>query len=392
MAKKSNYKFQLRGTLIVWSSIVSISNDLETDSVVEFTDEACLLYNVDKTIIERVRANASGGTLTLIKRGMEQDSETEQVSLEKERRDGSYGAMTIFAPQIVDQLSDNTFTGANEFTGDVTMSGSFRDPVYADATARDAAIPTPVNGMRIYNTALWLFQKYQAWVWTDDTGWGATPNASETVAGKVEIATDPQFTAWEEVWETGAILVAHPWQIKTKNDAQDSAIQANSDAIPNKATTVQVWNLENDSTYVTPFTLADNYFYSPIAWDTYQVWESNAEASTTSGSYVKLKEIEVDRTWWYRVNYENRESANWADAWRLVYVNWSPFSWINPWATTVWTARSEDITVTGWDLVQLFVKAEVTETAFVRNFSVDYDVSDKREDNIAWYFTGTVNL
>lgn len=204
MTKISNYKFQLRWTLLVWWSTVAISNDLELDAPVVFTDEACVITNRDKTIIERVRASATGGVLTLLKRGMEQDSETEDSNLEKEWREGATCYMTILWPQLVDLIADNTFTG------NIAFSKSLREPVYADATARDAWIPSPLNGMRIYNTALWLFQKYQAGSWEDDTSGGATPNASTTVAGKVEQATPAQVVAGNATGETGAPLFATP--------------------------------------------------------------------------------------------------------------------------------------------------------------------------------------
>ena len=61
-------------------------------------------------------------------------------------------------------------------------------PVYADATARDAAITSPSNGMIIYNTALGILQQYIGGAWAD-TASGTTSNASTTVSGKVEIAT-----------------------------------------------------------------------------------------------------------------------------------------------------------------------------------------------------------
>jgi len=81
---------------------------------------------------------------------------------------------------------DNTFSGTQTFNK-IVATWYTKDAVYADNAARDTAIPSPSNGMRVYNTAVWLFQKYQAWGWIDDT-WGATtPNADTTTAGKVTV-------------------------------------------------------------------------------------------------------------------------------------------------------------------------------------------------------------
>lgn len=89
--------------------------------------------------------------------------------------------------------------------------------VYADEAARDAAITSPVNGMSCYVTSLWVFTDYITGAWTQRAT-GSTPNASETVAGKVEIATQAEFDAGTDTWGTGAFNVVRPSQIKAKDD------------------------------------------------------------------------------------------------------------------------------------------------------------------------------
>lgn len=60
-----------------------------------------------------------------------------------------------FWKDILDAVNSKAdLTGANTFTGANEFDQSIRIPVYADATARDAAITSPANGMLIYNTAL----------------------------------------------------------------------------------------------------------------------------------------------------------------------------------------------------------------------------------------------
>lgn len=84
--------------------------------------------------------------------------------------------------------------------------GIHSDRVFADATARDAAITSPTNGDRCYNTAAGVFQKYQGGAWTDDAT-GTTANASVTVAGKVEISTDAEIRSKTGTGGSGAIVV-----------------------------------------------------------------------------------------------------------------------------------------------------------------------------------------
>lgn len=81
---------------------------------------------------------------------------------------------------------------------------------YATETARDTAITSPVSGKNwAYINDRWLWTKYIAWSWQDDSTW-ATANASTTVAGKVEMWTVAQGKAWTKVWETWADLVLSP--------------------------------------------------------------------------------------------------------------------------------------------------------------------------------------
>lgn len=113
-------------------------------------------------------------------------------------------------------LSENeTISGDWTFTGDNVFGGSIKEPVYADSTARDTGIPSPVNGMVIYNTADGKFQDYTAGSWVDRESGGTFANASETVAGKVEIATTSEATAGTDTGGTGATLVVKPSDILT---------------------------------------------------------------------------------------------------------------------------------------------------------------------------------
>lgn len=102
--------------------------------------------------------------------------------------------------------TSNTWTWTQTFDKVIT-TGYTKDAIYADDTARDTAIPSPSNWMRVYNIAVWLFQKYQAGAWIDDTSWASTPNASTTVAGKVELATLAERQAGTATGWTGATLV-----------------------------------------------------------------------------------------------------------------------------------------------------------------------------------------
>lgn len=102
------------------------------------------------------------------------------------------------------------------------LAGVFADRIFANDAARDAAIPSPTNGMSVYNTAAGTAQDYIAGAWTNRAA-GATPNASETVAGKVELATNAEMGTGTSTGGTGARLVPPNDQlVKTSSGAADA--------------------------------------------------------------------------------------------------------------------------------------------------------------------------
>jgi hypothetical protein len=113
--------------------------------------------------------------------------------------------------QMLDKQEWGTITWDIQFDWDVATTVSFKVPVYANATARDAGIPSPSNGMLIYNTWLWVLQQYISWAWASNAS-GTTVNADTTTAGKVEIATQSEVDSGTDVWGTWAFLSVLPSQ------------------------------------------------------------------------------------------------------------------------------------------------------------------------------------
>ncbi len=112
-------------------------------------------------------------------------------------------------------LSENEITlWNNTHSWAEIFDKSIRFPVYADATARDAWIPSPTNGMVIYNTALWILQQYISWAWAAFAS-GTTTNADTTSSGKVEISTLTESRNWTDIWGTWAYLSVLPSQVSS---------------------------------------------------------------------------------------------------------------------------------------------------------------------------------
>lgn len=107
---------------------------------------------------------------------------------------------------------------ASEETFDNAVAAAI--PVYADAATGEAAI-TGSNGRSFYATAEGVVREYIAGAWGNSTGI-ATPNASTTVAGKVEEATvAEQGTATTTGGSGARLFPANANLVKTSSEAAD---------------------------------------------------------------------------------------------------------------------------------------------------------------------------
>lgn len=101
----------------------------------------------------------------------------------------------------------NTFTAPQTFGSGITLTGvdeAFR--LTQVTTAQRDAIASPENGMMVYNTTTGVINQYIAGSW-EAIGTTGVSNASETAAGKVELATIKEMTGATIVGSTGAPVV-----------------------------------------------------------------------------------------------------------------------------------------------------------------------------------------
>lgn len=227
----SNLSFKLTGILSTSSTSVTVSNDIELNQVIAAQNASVVLQNSTWTELERMICTFAAGTMTIVYRWLDQSAVvTEVPALKKEWRTGTTWYITLLAPDIIDANStaaqilawtytftwNNTFSWDNTHSWDEVFSWTLKEPIYTSAAARDLAITSPANGMVVYCTAEGKYYDYTAWSWIPRESWWTFPNASETVAGKVEIATTTQFNTWTDTWETWAVLVAKPSDIVNK--------------------------------------------------------------------------------------------------------------------------------------------------------------------------------
>lgn len=134
---------------------------------------------------------------------------------------GTTGVLVAMHDQIPDKQENTTFSGSITTT-DVEFSNTTTPWLHLKqlTTAQRLAL-TPENGIVVYDTDLWENYQYIAGAWSAVSSWSTQPNASTTVAGKVEIATTAQSIAGTDNWETGAKLIVLPSDI-AKNEQNSS--------------------------------------------------------------------------------------------------------------------------------------------------------------------------
>lgn len=164
---------------------------------------------------EYIKCTLTGTALTAIQSVSRQGALTSGFA--RTHRKGSTVTITDFASirKITDLLdgttsnADMTFTDLS-FTGTTTAGLKVKT---LTTTQRNAI--TPANGQIVYDSTLGENYQYIAGSWSAVASGSVQPNASATVAGKVEIATSAESIAGTDTGGTGALLSVLPSDIKT---------------------------------------------------------------------------------------------------------------------------------------------------------------------------------
>lgn len=158
----------------------------------------------------------------------------------------------------------------------------------------------------------------------------------------------------------------------------------------NKATTDEQWLAESATEsemaagsdtfrYVTVSQWTDFYGYSITAWTTYISAQANTERTTTSATYVKLKEIQIKRSWNYTVSFDLDSNSNTVFA--RIYKNGVAFGTEQSKSWVGYVTKTEDLTFSAGDLLQLYANKWTATTAYVKNLNVKYALTKVT----AWY-------
>lgn len=221
---KNNYQFEFTDTLTTAWMSVRISNEKENGAVAVFTNQYVTVRSEDNSIVERMKGSATGGTLTLTLRWLDQsDTDTEVPALKREWREWSKAFVTYVASQHVDAKNNNIFSWNQTFNDitvtnnstltNATVSWKYKWPVVADVTARNVLYPAPVWWNEVFVQSLNAKQVYNAGTAQRETQAVGTPSpdASETVKGIAEIATQAEVDAG-----TSDTTIVTPLKLKTQ--------------------------------------------------------------------------------------------------------------------------------------------------------------------------------
>lgn len=180
-------------------------------------------------IVSFTGVDAINGTITGVTRGLKQDAASSTDNSSSLMLTWSRGSSAIL---IVPNYDLNDFVKASDdatFSDDVTVGGNLLftgtskvGVVLRSLTTAQRDVATPSNGALIFNTTAGELQAYLAGSWYTLSSGSTQPNASTTVAGKVEQSTLAEGKSGAATGGTGAIIVLTPADIQAILQSQES--------------------------------------------------------------------------------------------------------------------------------------------------------------------------
>lgn len=296
--------------------------------------------------------------------------------------------LVLMHDQIADKAWSNTWTGNQTINGNLSVTGTVATKwitfTWTDnywlrlksltTTQRNALTPTTWDA--IYNSTTGTVQTYYGGTWNDN-GTSTTPNASTTVAGKVEKADSWEVTAWTATGWTGAELFVWPAELKTVTDWLTTSINAK----PSIASNATASTGSSTTSAINALQLKKYYWPEPIAGTTYTAAiVSGAVWSTASATYVQIKIWTIARTWTYTVAF-TISAWSWNTTYGRIYKNWVAF-WTERIVASTTTAFTENLAFTEWDTISFWMKAR-WGTASATDLSIKYELVDQKAFTLA---------
>ena len=110
-------------------------------------------------------------------------------------------------------------------------------------------------------------------------------------------------------------------------------------------------------------------------WTTYLWYNSTTERTTTSTSYVKLKESLITKAWTYKISYDANVSWGWVIWTYWLFINWVLYDeYLYSSSTSSRITHTLNISLKELDVVSLWAKTN-TQSARVANFKCEYTIT-----------------
>jgi len=127
--------------------------------------------------------------------------------------------------------------------------------------------------------------------------------------------------------------------------------------------------------------------YEIIPGTTHVIASANTERSTNSGTYIKVKEVQITQAWFSgtaRVSRQARSSDSPYDCICELRINEVAIATRQTYSETFVTL-SVDTPIQEWDLVSLYYRQEYTSRyAYIKDFIVSYDIQNNEIFHRAW--------
>jgi hypothetical protein len=104
-----------------------------------------------------------------------------------------------------------------------------------------------------------------------------------------------------------------------------------------------------------------------VASDVLKV-SADIERNTVSGAYTKIKEVRIASAGGYRIKFALKSGTGGATSYGKIYKNGVAFGTERTTTSTTYTTYSEDLTVSGGDLIQLYIHGNTVDTAYGKEF------------------------
>ena len=344
----------------------------------------CFTIDGNISTAEFVCGTASGTAITAIERGLGSDGTTEFTALKFPHR---YGAEVKITDFPVLQRLTNVINGDSNVPGDFGIDGTL---TVSGDVAMNNAIPTAsTTYATVDNELVTLGQvnsiAIQGAATSSDTTAGISQRATkaEISAGTQFDANNPHYISSEHATSTGGLATTSVPITGSDGTLDQGFIDLTEDFsfsgdITFEASTT--WNILpeydtdpiGDDEAVRKSYVDKNYHIT--ASDNIKV-SDDSPATSTSGTYEKVKEIRILTTGSLRTKFDLISDPGTANAQAVIYINGVSVGterFDNNGSYDTWT---EDFNIDYNDLIQLYLKTGGGTSSTIKNFRLYWDMS-----------------